>query len=390
MLNTYPHVGGIHPESAAFTNILAAQGHSLSEALIFGIAGGIGAGYILWEFQEHQTRILVLGLQHLWNYPVRYYQALADRLQVRVAMPEWSGRKAAVQHLQQVIDTGRPAIAWVDRAYLPYLQLPEAMRGHIGHIVSVCGADQECVWLDDRARAPFPVDLETFNDARARISSYKQRLLTIESIGALDLAKAIQAGLTATVDYLSSASESFSLPALRKWAKLMTDRKNKKGWPTVFADHQGLYNTLRSMFEELALNSGTGGLRGLYADFLDESAGLIDREGLRTVATLYRDLARRWDHLAEIALSDEIAPLAEAKQLLKQRHALLMQGGDAWEQSRTLTTDLRAIGSAYRHQFPADQTAINRLFESISAELIGIYQDEVAALAALRPHVDFS
>lgn len=387
MLNTYTQFGGVHPESAAFTNVLAAHGLQLSEALIFGIAGGIGAGYILWEFQEQQARILVLGLHHLWNYPVRYYQALADRLQVRVVMPEWGGRKAAADRLQQALDEGRPAIAWVDRAYLPYLQLPESMQGHIGHLISVCGAEQGKVWVDDRASAPFQVDLETFNDARGRISSYKRRLLLIESRDELDLTKAIQDGLSACVDYLSSDSESFSLPALRKWAKLMTDRKNKKGWSTVFADRQGLYNTLRSLFEELALNSGAGGLRGLYADFLEEAAGLIDREGLRTVAALYRDLGSRWDRLAESALPDEIEPLLEAKQWLKQRHALLMQGGDNWEQSRAITTDLRKISSVYNRQFPADDTAINRLFESISTQLNEIYQAEVRAVAALRPHV---
>src|SRR5688500_15353793 len=47
--------GGTAPDASALANILANRevrgpDGPLSEALIFGIAGGMGAGYILWEF----------------------------------------------------------------------------------------------------------------------------------------------------------------------------------------------------------------------------------------------------------------------------------------------------------------------------------------------------
>jgi len=74
-------------------------GDPLSEALVFGIAGGLGALYILWEWEAHNVRVLVLGFHHLGNYPVRYFQGLADRLNVRVSVPETGSRWVATESL---------------------------------------------------------------------------------------------------------------------------------------------------------------------------------------------------------------------------------------------------------------------------------------------------
>ena len=57
ILSNYQQFGGQHPETAGYKNILAYQGvkapHTgkpFSEAMLLGIGGGLGAGYILWEF----------------------------------------------------------------------------------------------------------------------------------------------------------------------------------------------------------------------------------------------------------------------------------------------------------------------------------------------------
>ena len=55
--------GGVHPDTAAVANVLAhhgvVAGHTgepLSEAMVLGIGGGLGAGYILWEFESRGRR----------------------------------------------------------------------------------------------------------------------------------------------------------------------------------------------------------------------------------------------------------------------------------------------------------------------------------------------
>ena len=108
-------------------------------------------------------------------------QRLADLLNVRISMPETGSCKTAAQTL----DAGKPAIAWVDRAYMLYLQMPEKMKAHIGHIVAVCGrnnSNNNGYWIDDRAAAPYLIPIATFADARERITSYKQRLLLVDAL----------------------------------------------------------------------------------------------------------------------------------------------------------------------------------------------------------------
>ena len=46
--------GGLHPDTAAIANVLAHHGADVSEAMVLGAGGGLGAGYILWEFEAHQ------------------------------------------------------------------------------------------------------------------------------------------------------------------------------------------------------------------------------------------------------------------------------------------------------------------------------------------------
>ena len=60
----YQMRGGLHPETATLANVLANQGvvsgltgEPLTEAAILGIGGGLGAGYILWEFQASRGKI---------------------------------------------------------------------------------------------------------------------------------------------------------------------------------------------------------------------------------------------------------------------------------------------------------------------------------------------
>jgi hypothetical protein len=390
LIDGYKQFGGIHPETASLTNVLAAVGvenpqthKPFSEAMLLGIGGGLGAGYIMWEFQEHHIKVLVLAFHHRWQYPMQYYQSLCDRIGVSITMPETGSRKAATEILEKSLANGKPAVAWVDRAHMPYLQMPEAMKGHLGHFVAVCGTDGTDTLIDDLAAAPFRVPASVFADARARIGSYKNRLLLVENTAPINLTSAINQGLQTCVDHLSSDSDSFSLPTLRKWGRMMTDTKNKKGWLNLFSDGRGLYGTLRSAFEGIELTIGGGGLRGLYAAFLLEASDVTGNTKLRAVAHQYRDLAAMWTRLAETLLPDAIELLRETKALLREQHRVMIQGGSAWQTTQPLTANLRALSAQLNLTFPMDEAGKRSLFEQIQEQVLAIYEAEKLALAAL-------
>ena len=130
ILENYKQFGGIHPETATYTNILASQNvvaphtkRPYSEAMLFGIAGGIGCGYILWEFKKYDSAILVMGFQNKWNYPEQFFQNLSNRLGVQTEFKATGGKKTAGKHLDEIIENGRAAIAWIDQESLPYFHI---------------------------------------------------------------------------------------------------------------------------------------------------------------------------------------------------------------------------------------------------------------------------
>ena len=250
--------GGLHPETATLANVLANQGvvsgvtgEPLTEAAILGIGGGLGAGYILWEFKSHGGPVLTLGFRNQWQYPSipGWTAKTLDRLGVEPDLHETGGAKGAREALDARLDAGVPVIASVDLQSIGTWGLPDALSGHFGLVVVVFGRDADGSYLvDDRGRNPFRVSPAVMAAARGRIGSFKHRIVGLRTtpgpIPAERLRAAMRAGLEDQVDHLRSRSDSFSLPAWRKWGRLMTDQRNAKAWPRVFADGQGLFGAL--------------------------------------------------------------------------------------------------------------------------------------------------
>ncbi|MDA0138565.1 BtrH N-terminal domain-containing protein [Solirubrobacter deserti] len=306
--------GGVEGETAAFANVLANlgvehDGAPLSEAMILGIGGGLGAGYILWEFDAWGYRALTLGFRRQWQYPARWASGLAERLGLQAVLHETGGRKAAAAALDAQLEQGLPAIAWIDPYQLGHRGLPESRDGFGGSPVVVYGRSGDSYLIDDRSTEREVVSAERVADARARVSSYKHRLITIDParVDVGDLRAAIEEGLRLQVEHLSEKSDSFSLPAWRKWARMITDTRHKKGWPTVFADGRGTASARGSIY---AGASGGAHLRGLYADFLDEASALLGRE---LPSAPWREAAARWEAIVDAALEpgDELRELID-------------------------------------------------------------------------------
>ena len=307
--------GGLHPETATLANVLANQGvvsgltgEPLTEAAILGIGGGLGAGYILWEFQaEHRGKIhrgpvLTLAFRNQWQYPwiPGWTGKTLDRLGIEPDVHETGGAKGAREALDARLDAGVPVIASVDLQSIGIWGQPDDLAGHEGLVVVVFGRDADGSYLvDDRGRTPLRVSPAVMAAARGRIGSFKHRIVGLRTtpgpIPADRLRAAMRAGLEDQVDHLRSPSDSFSLPAWRKWARLMTDERNAKAWPRVFADGQGLFGSLSALHERVDGQVGPQGghLRELYAASLDEAAVALDNPALGDAARAWRGVADR-------------------------------------------------------------------------------------------------
>ena len=141
--------GGMHPDTSAVANLLANtgtagdDGSALSEAAVLGVGGGLGAGYILWEFAAHDTRAVVLGFRNQWQYPGRWMPKVLERLGLEHTLAETGGARRAAATLDEALDAGEPAIAWVDPVPLGYRHSPAWRRGRDGWPVVIAGRHGE-------------------------------------------------------------------------------------------------------------------------------------------------------------------------------------------------------------------------------------------------------
>jgi Butirosin biosynthesis protein H, N-terminal/Domain of unknown function (DUF4872) len=375
--------GGVHPDSAAIATVLAHDGASVSEAMVLGVGGGLGAGYILWEFESHGTRTLVLGFRNAWQYPDRWASKVLERLGVPFAMHETSGTKGAAARLDAALAAGRPALVTVDRAEIGYWHLPASHSGRGGYPVVVHAIDGDRVRIDDRNLAPLSVPRKRLDAARARVVSYKHRLVVMEpaAVDEETLRAAVRAGLDDAVEHLGARSDSFGLPAWRKWARMLVDTRGAKAWPNVFADQRGLAGALLSAYEGIEPVGSYGGhLRGLYADFLDEAAALLDDPRLGEAASVYRVLAERWHALAELVLPGDVPQFAALREELAAVHESVVARGDAGADEAAAAAERLWALRAELDAAPPVEPDFVRLSEAVTA----IYEAEVEAAARIK------
>jgi Butirosin biosynthesis protein H, N-terminal/Domain of unknown function (DUF4872) len=371
--------GGVHPESANIANVLYHHGYSVSEAMVLGVGGGLGAGYILWEWTQHRSKHLTLGFRNRWNY-LDWTDKTLDRLGVPYTTHRVGGPKAAAAQLTETLTAGTPAITVPDRQIAGYWHLPEHVNGHGGHQVVAYALTDDGVRLDDRNLGPLTVERQTFDAARARVGTYKNYLCVIGGQPTADPKAAAVAGIADCVAHLGASSASFAIPAWRKWSKLVTDPKAAKGWPTVFADGTGLAGAMLSVWEGIEpVGMGGGNLRALYADFLDEASGLLGAPDLAGCATAFRAAAERWHEVAEMALPADVPEYARVRELAATVAATVTAGDEGADDRRAAGTELWALRLEYDQRPPARPD-----LSAFGARLAAAYEAEAEAVDVLR------
>ncbi len=388
--------GGVHPETATLANVLANQGvvsgvtgEPLTEAAILGIGGGLGAGYILWEFQSHDGPVLTLGFRNQWQYPSipGWTGKTLDRLGIEPDVHETGGAKGAREALDARLDAGVPVIASVDLQSIGTWGRPHAESGYFGLVVVVFGRDGDGSYLvDDRGSSPFRVSPAVMATARGRIGSFKHRIVGLRTtpgpIPAERLRQAMRAGLEDQVDHLRSRSDSFSLPAWRKWSRLMTDTRNAKAWPRVFAGGRGLFGSLSAIHENVDGGVGPWGghLRELFAQSLDEAAGALDNPALSDAASAWRGVADQWEELADAAVPPDLDGAAEAVEAAETLHDAVMAGESGRSRAAVSAETAWGVRGRYADAFPLPPDRVAAILADLGGRIGGIYEAEVDAL----------
>jgi hypothetical protein len=377
---------GMHDMSAAVRNALAGfgvldpyTGQPFTESMLLGIGGGLGAGYLLFQWAKHNAAVVVIGFRNRWNYNVDYFNTLMRRLNVTCELHETSGVKGAAGALQEALMNGVPVVTWTDKANLPYQHQPERMKGYQTWIVTVHAFDGATAQVADCAADLWTISAADLAAARGQIPSDKNRIGVVRDAEPMDVQAAIHAGIADHIEHLSRDSETFSLPVYKKWSKLLTDKKNKKSWHVAFSQaRSSLLDALSMTYEEVRHNNDGLGLRKLYADFLKDAAEWLDNPRLNAAADAYHDAAEAWRAFGDAS----IGAFPDRARTLQARYQALHRS-DA-EAVRQCAQEIEAQREAANARFPLSDADLDDVYRTMAAKLDGVYQAERAALEALK------
>jgi hypothetical protein len=400
----YAHFGGKHGESAALKNLLAhagvvnpSTGEPFTEALCFGIAGGIGAGYSFCpSIPRHGmgSGVTVVGRHLAYATDAAWYAGCFDRLGIATRITETTSPAKAYQNLLTELNDGRPAVVWCSRTMLPFLgdyMPPSAYWMHSFIVYAVDETRQE-VHGADRAPTKVTLSLDELQAARNAICSHKNRTLTIVASkppSAPILQGAVRDGLRAcATGLLQPRIKTFGLAGLDIWIKMITNATNKDGWHKVFKDGL-LYCALREVYLSIeTVGSGGGLYRGLYADFLTEAATILKKPALADLVGVYRALGEQWTELADAALPARVKVFKQTREAMtKQRTLLEEQGEKAAGKIADLKTKLLKLEQEGRAAFPLSASETAALLESLRDRLMALTEAETRAAEQLQAAV---
>jgi hypothetical protein len=389
------HFPGNVPGATALRVLLARAGvraphtqEPFSEAMAFGIAGGIGMGVAAFHYAKEDFSSFFIAGRHQWQDDLGYLQQALGRFRLEAHVKESGGAKAADKALREALEQG-PCVAWVDMAHLPHRALPTEFSGSGYHVVIVYKIEGDSALLGDLTDDPTPIKLADLERARARIKKQRNRLLSVKpGKASADLPTLVKEGLRACHAGLTSKPKKgfpsmFSLDGLRRWAERLHGSQDKDSWDAVFRPGPNLWRGLTSihLFSE-CYGTGGGLCRPLFAEFLTEAGEALGNNSMRALAERYATLGQQWTALAEAALPEDVPLLAEARKC-HDRNAELFATGGSVEEKRRVWTRLNELAAQAREEFPLSEAQSAQLRAHLKSRVEKLHAEETAALAEL-------
>jgi len=342
-----PCGGGVHHDTGLLYSLLRAAevtaphtGEPWSEAMLVGLAGGVGFMYFVFEYEGHHPTMTIVARHH----PEPYLPAALTRAGVPFTLATTGSAKKATAALRTVLDAGGAAICTVARDRLPWHEDRGELYAQDPHDVAVIGADGDTLYVDDDQPVPIAVPAEQFVAAWSQYRKGKHSLLTIDGPpGPVDLGAAVADAVATTCAHLTGPvlgnnfDVNFGFSGAAKLVAQLRDPSGKAGWSQRFADPAAFQIALHRLSDCLEVDyAGPGALRPIYADFLDEAAKALDRPAYAEAAGLFRNAGERWSAVSTAAVfapgGEPLAPDGPAVRVLLDELADGVAGAVAVEE----------------------------------------------------------
>jgi Domain of unknown function (DUF4872)/Butirosin biosynthesis protein H, N-terminal len=300
------------PEAGALARALAVAevvnpltGLPFTEELLFGLGGGIGFGYFVFVYTQW-TSVSVDGrFNGLYFEKKGSIETACARLGIPVRVQQLSTVETAEKRLRQALGATPEVLLTVDLTRMPGMETPEEWPYYPYPVtVSAHGSDLVVAGLPGGQRTMAWDDLI---DGRWTYAKKYGGLFAIGRPDTVEVRAAVLAAVERTADCLLAPSRTrfdsnVGVPGMRKWARLLTDSRDPKGWPKLCADPESLARALAAVGWGLGrADPSATAFRRLYATFLDQAAALLGAPELTEVADAYRDLGSQWADLVRAA-----------------------------------------------------------------------------------------
>jgi hypothetical protein len=390
---------GRHWETGSIHNALALQGvkaphtgQPYSEALLLGVSGGIAFGYFTFEYEGYLPHLAILS-----RNTFDPLQTILERLGIPQDVRQTNKVDIAEKTLIETLETGMYPLVWADQFSLAYNDYPydEGMWG-MSPVLAV-GLKDGGVQIADRSSQVLQLSMDELTKARGRVKKDKFRFLTLDAPQPAKLAAAVSKGIYQCIQLFTEqppkgARHNFGFAAYQRLADMLVNTRNKKSWERFFGTGVRMYHALAGSVGQPGAytwiqtwGSSRGADRGLYADFLDEAAEILNKPALRESANHFRESYSLWCDLAQALLPDEVSLLGESKNLIQREYDLFIeQGQSALDEIKGIHTRRDELLKQAETDFPLSQAEAADFRAGLRDSVLKISEVEQQAIDSLQ------
>ncbi|WP_432821983.1 BtrH N-terminal domain-containing protein [Trichloromonas sp.] len=286
----FKHRQYAHCESGAIASLLQHRGVEISEALAFGIGGGLFFGYLPF------IKLNQLPLITYRKGPGDIFKSATKRLGVGVERFRFRSPEKAMAALDRALDQGIPVGVQTSVYWLPYL--PPALRFHFNaHNLVVYGkqGDDYLVSdpvMDEAVLCP-AADLQRARFAEGDLAP-KGRMYYLGGIPEqLEMKPAVVKGINEVCrSMVRNPIPLLGVKGIRRLARVI------EGWPQKLGQRKSLQHLGHVIRMQEEIGTGGGGFRFMYSAFLQEAAGITGDARFAELAVRMTDGGDRWREFA--------------------------------------------------------------------------------------------
>ena len=286
----FAHRHAAHCESGVTANLLAHHGIPMTEAMAFGIGGGLFFGHFPF------IKVNRLPLTTFRTAPGSIFRRVTKRLGVGIEYRTFRDPRRGMAELDRLLEQGIAVGAQAGVYWLPYF--PPALRFHFNaHNLVVCGREGDSYRISDPVLGEPVVcaarDLERARFAKGALAPRGKLYYLTSTPATIDPAPAIRRGIHDVCRaMLLVPIPLIGVRGIRSLAGRM------ESWPARLGAHEALLclgNVIR-MQEEIG--TGGGGFRFIYAAFLQEAAAAVGEGRLSDLSAQMTAIGDRWRDFA--------------------------------------------------------------------------------------------